>query len=309
MNKIWTLLTIFTLCITYSYGQTLEELEAQKSELEAQKAGLQEQFDTYNGYQAEINAINDQILKLSGWQTGFSGLIGFSFTKSNNWVSNPNPNASSSALNLGFTGYANKITDSYFWRNKGILNKSWSDVDLSDADAMSEDDGLFDNGTVDLLNLNSLYGKTLSDKIAASAMGEVNTSLGNFLDPGTLDIGVGITYTPNSDLVVVIHPLNYHVAFSGLEGVESTGALGAKLRADYTKNFAGGVAWSSTLTSFIPYVSKDPTLFEYSWINTLSFEVWNGLGVGFSLGIRKAEFEWADTQTYYSLGLSYALGQ
>lgn len=309
MNKICTLLTIFTFCITILHGQTVDELEAKKSELESAKATLQEQVDTYNGYQAEIDGINDQILKLSGWQKGFSGLIGFSFTKSNDWVGNPNPNASSSSLNLGFTAYANKITDDFFWRNKGILNKSWADVDLSDGDGSAEDDGLFDNGTADLLNLSSLYGRRLTDKIALSALGEVNTSLGNFFDPGTLDIGTGFTYTPNNDLVVVVHPLNYHFAFSGTDDVESTGSIGAKVRADYTKTFSGGVSWSSTFTTFIPYVSKDPTLFEYTWINTLAFEVWNGLGVGFSLGIRKSEFEWPDTQTYYSLGLSYALGQ
>ncbi|MDX1702207.1 MAG: hypothetical protein R3250_16390, partial [Melioribacteraceae bacterium] len=64
------------------------------------------------------------------------------------------------------------------------------------------------------------------------------------------------------------------------------------------------------LTTFVPYSSAEepePTLFEYTWLNTLSFEVWKGIGVGFTLGIRNAEFESPDTQSFYSLGLSYAL--
>ena len=35
----------------------------------------------------------------------------------------------------------------------------------------------------------------------------------------------------------------------------------------------------------------DPSLFEYTWINSLAFEVWKGIGVGISFGLRNAEFE------------------
>jgi hypothetical protein len=77
------------------------------------------------------------------------------------------------------------------------------------------------------------------------------------------------------------------------------------------------VNWSSTLTGFFPYggdteiVEGDPnsavSLAEYTWINTLSFQVWKGIGVGVSLGLRKSDFEFDGTQNFYSLGLSYAL--
>ena len=47
-------------------------------------------------------------------------------------------------------------------------------------------------------------------------------------------------------------------------------------------------------------------LMEYTWLNTISFEVWNGIGVGIGAGLRSADFEAIDqTQTYYNLGLSY----
>ncbi len=301
MKRIFT----FCLAVLCAYGtgfaQTLDEdLKAKEAEL----AAAQEVLD---GLTAEVDDLKAQIEKGAGWVSGYSGIVGFDFNKSNSWVSNPNPDASSSALNIALTGFANKVTEKDFWRNKGLLTKAWSDVDLSDADGGADDDGLFDNGTVDLLNLSSLYGRSLSDQWALSGLGEMNTSLGNFLNPGTLDIGAGLTWTPDiDDLVVVIHPINYHFAFSGVEGLESTGALGTKIRADFNRNF-GKVGYTSTLTSFIPYGSNEPTLFEYTWINSLAFEIWQGIGVGVSFGLRNAEFETANTQSYYSVGLSYAL--
>ena len=110
--------------------------------------------------------------------------------------------------------------------------------------------------------------------------------------------------------MVVIHPLNYHIAFSGVDGVSSEGALGAKIRADYAHQFPGGIGWSSTLTSFIPYsgtTEGQPTLFEYSWLNTLTYTLTGGIGVNLGFGLRNAEFEDPGLQSYYNLGLSYSL--
>ena len=139
-------------------------------------------------------------------------------------------------------------------------------------------------------------------------MAELNTSIENFVDPGAFDFGVGGTWTPNNNLVVVFHPLNYHAALSRTDGIDGIGALGLKLRADYTKgiNLAGkNLNLSSTLTGFIPY--SDDNIQEFTWVNTVSFELWKGIGVGIGFGLRDAEFEFPDTQTYYSLGLSYNL--
>ena len=304
MKKFKLLLLFFALVsLNAIQAQSIDELKAMKADKEAALAKEQGEADAIK---AEVDALSDQILKLSGWQNSFSGLVGFSFNKSNNWVSSPNKDARSTSLNIGLNGAANKVTDSYFWNNRGFITKSWQDVDLTEADQDVDDDGLFDNGTVDILNLSSLYGRNLTEKFAISGLAELNTSLGNFLEPGTFDIGVGGTWLPIENMTVVIHPINYHVAFSGVDGVDSEGLLGAKIRADYSRGF-GDVNWTSSLSTFIPYASKEPTLFEYTWLNTLAFNVWKGVGVGFTLGIRNAEFESVDTQTFYTLGLSYSL--
>jgi len=292
------------------HAQSLDELKKEKADLESVQAEKQAEADSYKG---EIADLESQIEILSGWKKGYSGLVGLDLNKSSKWASNPNPNSSSASLNIGFTGFANRKGDGYFWNNKGIISKSWQDVDLSDADAGVDDDKLFDNSTVDIVNLSSLYGKPVSDNFAISALGELNTSIENFFSPGTFDIGAGVTWTPAADLVLVVHPFNYHVAFSGVDGLDSRGALGAKIRADYTKKVdVGGrpLTWSSTFTTFVPYSGaeeEETTLFEYTWLNTFSYEIWKGLGLGLNFGIRNAEFEIEETQSFYSFGLSYTL--
>ncbi len=302
--------TLLVLAVFFAFAQlgqsqSIDELKEMQSEKKAQISDLQSQIDAA---QAEVNSIQKEIDKLSGWRKGFSGLIGFDVNNSNGWVANPNPDASSSSLNLGLTAFANRNGEKYFWNNKATATKSWQDVDLTEADAMNQNDGLFDNGTVDIFNLQSLYGYMINDKLAISAMGDMNTSIENFLSPGVIDLGVGVTWVPTSNMTVVIHPANYHLAFSGVDGVDTEGALGAKIRADYNQSFnvsTKKVTWNTTLMSFIPYQSNEPTLFEYTWLNTISFELWKGIGVGIGFGLRNAEFESPDTQSYTSLGLSY----
>jgi len=212
----------------------------------------------------------------------------------------------------------------YFWNNKLIINKAWQKVDLIG----DNDSDFFDNGTVDILNISSLAGYKLNEKWAISGLGEFNSSLGNFLEPATLDIGVGVTWKPITNLTVVIHPLNYHIAWSSQDNIDAQGAIGAKIRADYQDEFliAGRkIAWSSTLTSFLPYSdtktildqidkfgvptgnTREAGLFEWTWLNTFSFQVWKGIGVGVNFGLRNAEFEFEDLQSFYGIGLTYTL--
>lgn len=319
---------LFTVNFLSAQDMTMEELKAKKAELSATQSAKQAEADAFQG---EIDALTEKITILSGWRTGFSGVIGLTLGGSNKWIANANPTSSSAALSIGVTGFANKNTSKYLWNNKLIANKAWQDIDILE----EEDDKLFDLGTVDILNISSLYGYKISSKLAVSALGELNTSLGNFLKPGTFDIGVGVTWTPITNLVVVIHPLNYNITWPADGEAESTGSLGTKIRADYQDNFAvrgNKIAWSTTLSAFLPYNSDKTTLtsvdkygatiFEpgtttaltreaglanYTWLNTLSFQVWKGIGVGFTFGVRKSDFEFEDLQTFYTLGLSYAL--
>lgn len=293
---------------------SLEELKEEKAGIDSE---IGDKTAELNELKSAAAGLQKQIEILSGWQTGFGGTVGFAFNNNKRWAASPNPNSNSSSLALNLSGYANNIKEKTMWRNSGILAKQWQDIDLDE----SEDDGLFDNGTVDLLNISSLYGYRLAPQFAITAMGELNTSLGNFLEPGTLDLGAGGTWTPTNNLVVIIHPLNYHFTFSGVENVDSESALGAKLRAEYNRGFtvAGhDMLFTSTFTSFLPYGDKtiaalnsegetfDASLSEFTWINNIAFNLWKGIGVGLGWGLRKAEFENQEMQSYFTLGVNYA---
>ena len=344
MNRLilLALLCINSVVVDKTHAQSIEDLRNDQMNLLGKYADLEAELTATQG---EIDALQKEIDILSGWRKGLNGQIGFNLNKSLGWVANPNPRASTTSLNLGLTAYANYDKEKLFWHNKGIITESWQDVDKSDADRAVSNDGLFKNGVVDLFNISSLAGYRITDNFAFSGQAELNTSLLNFLSPGTMDIGVGATWIPMPNLTVMIHPFNYHYAFSGIDGLSSKGALGAKVRVDYYEDFlimGKSVNWSSTLTSFFPYGNSEPQtvlldplnpdtsesfeagLFEYTWLNTLSFEVWKGIGVGLAWGLRKSDFEGEKlsedelpddckncllsgpgTQSYMNVGLSY----
>jgi len=306
---------------TNAQDMSLESLKAKKADLAAQAAEAQATADKING---EIGGLQKEIDMLSGWMKGIAGNLGFGLNSFSNWAAAANPNSSASNVGLNLTGHANKLTEKTLWNNKLIVQEGFQKVNTGGLDDFP---GLLDeaNHTVDLLNFASLYGYRIHPKFAITALGEFNSSVRNFLEPGVIDIGVGGTWTPTSNLVVVVHPLNYNIAFSGIgENPTSSGSLGAKVRADYTNSYnLGGknVNFSSTLSTFLPYTGAknlpnpaDPENlaanvgpFQYSWINNISFEVWKGIGVGVGFGLRGAEFESADTQSFYNLGLSYSI--
>lgn len=304
---------------TNAQDMSLESLKAKKADLAAQAAQAQATADKING---EIGGLQKEIDMMSGWMKGIAGNLGFGLNSFSNWAAAANPNSSASSLGLNLTGHANKLTEKTLWNNKLIVQEGFQSVNTGGLDGFP---GLLDeeNHTVDLLNFASLYGYRIHPKFAITALGEFNSSVRNFLEPGVLDIGVGGTWTPSSNLVVVVHPLNYNIAFSGVgENPTSSGSIGAKIRADYTNTYnLGGknVNFSSTLSTFLPYSGAknlanpiDPENldanvgpFQYTWINNISFEVWRGIGVGVGFGMRGADFESSDTQSYYNLGLSY----
>lgn len=302
-------------------AQTVEELKTKKADLVTQQKAKQAEADAFS---AEIGSLTKQIEILSGWQTGLSGLVGLNFGSSNNWQANANPNSSSSTLNIGINAFANNIKEKTYWRNTLTTNVGWQGLDNNTNDDEEGTDFL-ENRNVDLLIFSSLYGFRLSEDIAITVLGDLNTSVFNFLAPGTADIGVGATWTPKSipNLVVVVHPLTYHFAFSALDNVDTQSAIGAKLKATYSHEFPGGIVWSSNFGTFLPYSNdktaityidengleqtSDEGLFEYTWINSLNIaDVWKGVGVGLTYGIRDAKFEFpGGTQSYTAIGLTY----
>ncbi|MBT8187934.1 MAG: DUF3078 domain-containing protein [Croceitalea sp.] len=287
-------------------AQTEEEL---KSTLGAKK-------DSIAAIQGRADAIQAQIDALPGWKKGAFGTIGGSLSNFNNWYSQGTPNNSAGNIGITVNAFANLTEDKFFWRNALTTNLNW--VKLDDQDDPTDSDKF--RQATDVFNISSLYGQKLSEKFAISGLGEYRTTiLSNFNDPGYLDLGVGGTWTPITNLVVVIHPLNYNFVFSNEDTIFNS-SLGAKILADYTRQI-GAVAFKTNLSLFQSYESGD--LSNWTWTNSFSYTLWKMIGVGFDFGLRNNKQEALnysnnvlgntdtfdtvdnDLQSYWTLGLSY----
>lgn len=306
MKKTLLLLALFIGIATIN-AQTKEELEAQKSEKQA--AG--------NALLGEAKALQAQIDALPGWRVGAFGTIGGSVSNFSKWYAQGAPNNSSGNIGFTFNGHANLIQPKFFWRNALTTNLNW--VKLDNKDNPDDDDSF--QPTTDVFNISSLYGRNITKTLAASALMEYRTTLlDNFNDPGYLDLGIGATWTPIDNLIVVIHPLNYNFVFSSGDTVFES-SLGAKIVADYTRQI-GAINFKTNLSMFQSYKSGDYS--NYTWSNSFSYTLWKMIGVGFDFGLRNNKQEALnyalaqtpatatgfddvdnDLQTYYTVGLSY----
>ncbi|MCM4167953.1 hypothetical protein KCTC52924_01227 [Arenibacter antarcticus] len=309
MRKIVLALIIF-MSIQMGYAQTLEELKAEKSI----------KTDSIAAIQGRVDAIQKKIKALPGWKKGAFGTIGTSLSGFNNWYSKGAPNSSAGNIGVTANAFANLNQDKFFWRNSLSLNLGW--VKFDDKDIDSDDDSF--RSSTDVFSLTSLYGRKLSEKFAISGLAEYRTTIiDNFNDPGYLDLGVGATWTPIADLVVVIHPLNYNFVFSSEDTVFES-SLGAKIVADYTKQL-GKINFKTNLSMFQSYETSD--LSNWTWTNSFGYTLWKGIGVGFEFGLRDNKQEALsyainnlevgdpeptfgnvdnDLQTYWLFGLNYS---
>lgn len=311
------ILLLLVFCFTCNFlnaqsevALTLEELKKQKSEIEAKAAPIQSQADAYK---AEIAAIDAKIASLPGWYTGAFGIIGADFLGRDSWfAAGELKDARSSSIKGSFRVFANRIEEKYFWRNAGSLNLGWQKLDKR---LSGEEVGKYEP-VADQLSITSLYGYNITSKLAASALVDYRTSMlsypdttGNkissFNNPGYLDLGVGVTYTPMKNLVLVFHPINYNFIFSK-DDSNFTSSLGCKLVADYTTSIKG-INWRSNLTGFLSYKNSDPSLHNGTWTNWLGLTLVKGIGVGIEVGLRLSEQEVNKLQNYYTLGLSYQI--
>jgi hypothetical protein len=310
MKKTFLLFTLF-IGITSVNAQTKEELQSQKAEKQA----------AANALQAEAKALQAQIDALPGWRVGAFGTIGGSLSNFSKWYAQGAPNNSSGNIGFTFNGHANLIQEKFFWRNALTTNLNWVKLDNKDIDT---DDDSF-KPTTDVFNISSLYGRNITKTLAASGLMEYRTTLlNNFNDPGYLDLGIGATWTPINNLIVVIHPLNYNFVFSEGETVFES-SLGAKIVADYTRQI-GAINFKTNLSMFQSYKSNNYS--NWTWNNSFSYTLWKMIGVGFDFGLRNnkqealnyiqnldvanggdpdATFDTVDNdlQTYYTIGLSY----
>ncbi len=307
MNKKLLFLAVLFLGISAAKAQTKEELQAQKSEKQA----------IADAAQAEANKLQAQIDALPGWRIGAFGTIGGSLSTFNNWYAQGAPNNASGNIGITFNGYANLIEEKFFWRNALTTNLNW--VKLDNKDIATDDDSF--NPTTDVFNISSLYGRNITKSLAVSALMEYRTTLlNNFNDPGYLDLGVGATWTPIENLIVVVHPINYNFVFSDGDTVFES-SLGAKIVADYTRQI-GAINFKTNFSTFQSYKSSD--LSNFTWTNSFSYSLWKMIGVGFDFALRSnkqealnyalaqtpptaTSFDDVDNklQTYYTVGLSY----
>lgn len=293
-------------------AQTTEELQAEKeaksARLDSLKKDLKALEKQVGKLESDVSGLADQLTPYPRWKKGLLGNVGLNFSTFNDWL--PKDHPSTSAVNIGFTSNAfiNGDWENAFWRNSANLTLGWLKFD--DKDNPDDEDGF--QVSADAFNLVSLYGYKLSPKLAISTLGEYRTSIldGKLNNPGYLDLGVGGTWTPVTDLVVVVHPLNYNFVFSD-EEFNFESSLGAKVVADYTKTIVKGLNWKSNISAFLSYESNDFS--NYTWVNTFS-TAYKGIGIGLDVGLRNnkqealaAGLEDNPLQTYWILGLSYAI--
>ena len=309
MKKV-SLAFVFAFSISVTFAQTIDELKAEKATKK----------DSIADIQGRVDALQGQIDAFPGWKKGIFGTIGANLSGSKNWYSQGTPNNSSGNIGIGVNGFANLDKEKYFWRNSGNINLQWVKLDNRDIDT---DNDSF-NGTTDVFNIVSLYGYKLSKKFAISGLGEYRTSIiNNFNDPGYLDLGVGATWTPVTDMVVVIHPLNYNFVFAKDDAAYES-SMGAKIVVDYTRQL-GAINFKTNFSTFQSYKSGD--LSNWTWINSFGYTLWKGIGLGFEFGLRNNKqeelahalalspvptptptFDTIDvkTQSYWLFGLNYS---
>ncbi|MCD6544497.1 MAG: DUF3078 domain-containing protein [Flavobacteriaceae bacterium] len=268
------LLLILVLANGLVSAQTKEELLAEK--------GIY--TDSIKKLQKKADALQSQVDDLPGWRFKTFGTIGGSISGFNNWYSKETPNSSVGNFGFNINSTADLIQDKFFWKNATNINISWVKFDDKDDTTDSEK---YEVAT-DIFTLSSLYGHKLSKKFAISALGEYRSTLvQNFNNPGFLDLGIGATWTPIKDLIIVIHPLDYNFVFSRGDNVYES-SFGAKIVADYSRKF-GNFNIKSNLSMFQSYKSSNYS--NYTWTNSLAYTIWKGIGLGFDFGLRKNKQE------------------
>jgi uncharacterized coiled-coil protein SlyX len=315
MKKLLLPILLITAFAVAAQAQNIEELKATKAAKEAELAPLAAQLADLtakvDALKAEVADLTEKVTPYPRWDLGSTGNIGLNFASFQDWYSKSAPNTQALSLGISANGFANLDQKKYFWRNGTNLTLGWLKFKNKDVDDGSDTLQV----TADAFNIVSLFGYKLSEKWAISTLGEYRTSVldGKFNNPSYLDLGIGVTWTPLTDLVVVLHPLNYNFVFADSD-VNYESSLGCKVVADYKRQITKGLAWKSNFSGFFSY--KDSDLHNWTFINGLTTAV-RGIGIGLDLGLRsnKQEALAADParsdnplQIYYLLGLTYAIG-
>jgi hypothetical protein len=300
------------LTISYGFSQTIQDLKAEKA--------LKE--DSITQIQKRVDNLQKQIDKLPGWKFGAFGIIGGSFSGFNNWYAQGTPNNASAVIGISINPFAKFDSENYFWYNQAQVNLGW--VKFDDKDDPDDDDSFRE--ATDVFNVLSLFGYNLNEKFAISTLAEYRTTLlNNFNDPGYLDLGIGATWKPISNLVVTVNPINYNFVFSNEDSIFES-SFGTKILATYSKTISD-FEIKSVFSTFQSY--KSSNLSNWTWTNSFSYKLWKAIGLGFEFGLRDNKQEalnyafnqWDgsgtdpeptfdnisnDLQTYWLFGVTYS---
>ena len=300
------LFIIFTLNLGFS--QTEEALkqrkESLKLDLEEWDLDIKEALEEVNKIKKELKYLEDSLKVYPIWSKGVFGTVGFNFSRFQNWLSKNESNTSASTFGYSFNGFFNLEEKKYFWNNTLKIAQSWQR--FINEDKVEENNGF--QVSADAFTYNSLWGYKVSKKLAISALIEYKTGLlqKRLHNPGTLDVGFGMTWKPVKDMVVAIHPINYNSVFAE-ENARSS--FGLKSIAEYSRKFFGGINWTTSFSGFASY--KNDELNNWSWTNGLGKTI-KGVGIGLDVSFKQSrqeaivrELDNNPVQWYYVFGLSY----
>jgi len=259
-------------------------------------------------------AVQDTV---QGWK--HSGIAGITFgqTALNNWVAGGDNTVSGNfILNASLKYLRNK----FFWDNN--LSLEYGMVYSSAFDWQK---------AADRINFQSIAGRNITDKWAASFLLNFNTQfskgyrypdteqyISTFMAPGYLDAALGLSYRPNAKYTVFISPVAERVTFVLNDSLSNAGAFGvtsgkkikmetgAYLTAGTNQTIAKNLNLISTLDLFTPY-NKNFGNIDMNWNLLLSYKINKLLTATLNTTIRyyDAEIQKVQLKQILGLGLTY----
>jgi len=272
---------------------------------ETLKAERAKQVAAISAAQGEIDKIDGILARLdvTGWDFGGSGSANFSANGNNNWVAIASetdpltglPYAGSSVVQTvtNVDVFANYQQPRFFWFNGLSLLQNFN-INLPSGileGTGAPEIGDLINRTSDKLYFQSVPGYRINSELAASGLFDLESSLGQFLNPGTFSAGLGLTWTPTKfadgrlkPLRVIFHPLTWKGTIVneteidndrkifqqalrnelGLFGDETLiSQFGLKFVADYARTLkilGNNISWKTQLRGFAPYTQLEPIL-------------------------------------------------
>lgn len=306
IKTITILLSTFLLCVA-SYAQSTTETDSLTIE-KSLLSEISEHQMVIDSLRSILKAIEDKAITYPYWTFGGGTLSGFDFNNFSNWANRgDNFNSSASSFTLGANGFANQKGKNYFWRNRTRINLGWQRFQRSNTD----EDAQFQK-IADMMRIVSHYGYNINPKLAMSTLTEWESNLiSQDINVSYLDVSVGFTYTPNDNFVSIMHPINYEVALSDDQNIESS--PGAKLIMEYTNIIEQRLSLASQFTGFLSYEEID-FLSNFTWTNRVNIKVLKGLGIGLEYALRVSPQETFEInltdenlQSYFVMGMSFEI--